>query len=48
MSIKECCIKCNAVLKKKDYGYGWRFTDDGKPYHMYKCLYPGQERVIVY
>ena len=48
MSTKQRCIKCNDTLKREDYGVFWGFTDDGRPYHKFKCLYPGQEWIIVY
>ena len=46
----ESCVKCGRDAKPEQYGWGWEYLDfenKEKPFHLYKCLYEGEERDTV-
>lgn len=47
---EELCVKCGKPAKEFAYGWGWEYRDfDNKkePFHLFKCLYPGEEPEVV-
>ena len=50
MSTEKVCVKCGRDAKPEQYGWGWEYLDfenKEKPFHLYKCLYEGEERDTV-
>ncbi len=51
MFTEETCVKCGKPAPADKYGWGWEYLDfENKkdPFHVYKCLYEGEERELVH
>lgn len=45
---EEVCIKCSAVVRESEYGWGWEYLKGDRPFHLFKCLHPGEETNVIY